>query len=74
MQNHGAKAKARSGFRLYKSEERIAPSAIASTLAVATVSINNQGDVQSRNYGASTAIVTDAYGNIVSYSSQQWGG
>ena len=73
MQNHGAKAKVRSRFRFYKLEERIAPSAIASTVAVSTVTINNQGDVQSSNYGSSTAMVTDDYGNVVSYSSQQWG-
>jgi hypothetical protein len=72
MQNHGAKTGGWSRFRFDRLEERIAPGAVASAIASASM-VSTPGNNQASTYYASTSIVTDAEGNIISYTSQQGG-
>jgi len=71
MQNHSAKTGGRSRFWFDRLEERIAPIAMATSSSCTSASVSPQGVVQTQYYASGAAIVTDAFGNVLSASFQQ---
>ena len=73
MQNHSAKTGGRSRFWFDRLEERIAPGAMATSYLHSSASVSAQGVVQTQYCASSAAIVTDAFGNVLSAYFQQVG-